>query len=71
MDPARRKRIAAAVAGLFAFFEEAAAAQAAAAVPAEPTPPPPAPGPSAWALTGRHDAMLLRTLWQRRIARPA
>ncbi len=70
MDPARRKRIAAAVAGLFAFFEEAAAAQAAAAVPAEPAPPP-SPGPSAWALTGRHDAMLLRTLWQRRIARPA
>ncbi len=71
MDPARRKRVAAAVAGLFAFLEETAAAQAAtASAPAEPTPPP-APGPSAWALTGRHDAMFLRTLWQRRIARPA
>ncbi|GAB4260930.1 hypothetical protein [Deferrisoma sp.] len=70
MDPIRAKKIAAAVAGVMEFLAEAQAAAAAAAPDsAVPAAPAPGPAPSAWALAGRHDTMLFRTLWQRRVAR--
>ncbi|RMG97030.1 MAG: hypothetical protein D6708_01830, partial [Candidatus Dadabacteria bacterium] len=70
MDPIRAKKIAAAVAGVLEYLAEAQAAAAPAPELAAPAAPAPGPAPSAWALAGRHDTMLFRTLWQRRVARP-
>ncbi len=68
MGTTRSKQVAAAVA---AVLQYAAEVEAAASVsPAAPPPPAPArPGPALWGSAGRQDAMMLRSLWQRRITR--
>ena len=60
------KKVVAAMAAVMQFIheEEAVAAQAAAPAPAAPAPP-----FSPWSVAGRQDAMLFRTLWQRRLGR--
>ncbi len=68
MDRTRRRKLAAAIAAVIAHLA-AEAPHAAAPAEGPPPPQPPPPGPSPWALTGRHDAMLLRSLWQRRLSR--
>ncbi len=65
MDPIRKRKVAAAIAAVIAHLAEAPQQAVAAAPPPEPLPPTPSP----WAFAGRHDAMLLRGLWQRRVAR--
>ncbi len=65
MDPIRRRKVAAAIAAVIAHLAEAPQQVEAPAPPPEPLPPTPSP----WAFAGRHDAMLLRSLWQRRVAR--
>ncbi len=67
MDRTRRKKLVAAIAAVMAHL--VAEAPQAAAPAAGPPPAQPPSGPSPWALTGRHDAMLLRSLWQRRLSR--
>ena len=67
MDRTRRRKLAAAIAAVIAHL--AAEAPRAAAPAQGPPPSQLPPGPSPWALTGRHDAMLLRSLWQRRLSR--
>ncbi len=67
MDRTRQRKLAAAIAAVIAHL---AAETPQAATPAEAPPPAqPPPGHSPWALTGRHDTMLLRSLWQRRLSR--
>ncbi len=64
MSVPKAKKVAAALAAVVQHISEMEAAEAAAAQPTAPLPPVPA-----WGLAGRQDAMLLRNLWQRRLAK--
>ena len=61
---ASSRKVVAAISAVMQFIqeEEAVAAQATAPAPAAPTFSP-------WSVAGRQDAMLFRTLWQRRLGR--
>ena len=65
MQPESTKKLVAAVSAVMQYIqeEEALAGLAAAAAPA------PVPVFSPWSVAGRQDAMLFRTLWQRRLGR--
>ncbi len=67
METTRSKQVAAAVAAVLQYAAEVEAV--ASTSPASPPPAPPRPGPTLWGSAGRQDAMMLRSLWQRRIAR--
>ena len=64
MQPSSTQKIVAAISAVMQFIqeEETPAVQVAAA-------PTPVPSFSPWGVAGRQDAMLFRTLWQRRLGR--
>ena len=69
MDSRQKKKVTAAVAAVLQYLAEAEGAIAQPAV-AEAPRLPAGPGPlPLWGLAGRQDAMLLRNLWQRRLAK--
>lgn len=65
-DPQRAKKIVAAVTAVMHHLAEEAALAAAREAATLPAAPPAVP---VWAVAGRQDAMLYRSLWQRRIAK--
>ncbi|MDF1555685.1 MAG: hypothetical protein P1P84_21610 [Deferrisomatales bacterium] len=64
MQSMRSKKIAAAIAAVMQFIQEEVPPAAQPLAPA-----PCAPSFSPWGAAGRQDAMLFRTLWQRRLGR--
>jgi hypothetical protein len=62
MQPSSKKMVAA-ISAVMQFIQEEAPALPVAAAP------PPVPVFSPWRVAGRQDAMMFRTLWQRRLGR--
>jgi len=68
MSTGNTRKLVAAIAAVMQFIQEEEAL-AAPAVAITPPVPPEAPAFSPWRQAGRQDAMLFRTLWQRRLGR--